>query len=160
MHRKHNYNILHSLTYSIKDIDHVLQIALELSLYKPITLVQSLFHRSSMVCYKCAKISISEGGWMCVSLSAAEPETVTMTGWASVWTMVTRCSSGSFSCSVGFGRASIVSSAYLRSRGVRAGSVSVTVMGGSARGARYDGGPLYSEPHHAAPVVPLLKNKT
>lgn len=37
---------------------------------------------------------------------------------------------------------------------------SATVTGGSARGARYDGGPLYSEPHQAAPVDLLLdKNK-
>lgn len=92
---------------------------------------------------------------MWVSLSAGEPETVTMTGCASVWTIVTRCSSGSFSCSVGFGRASRASSAYLRSSGVREGRASVTVTGGSARGARYNGGPLYSEPHHAAPVEPL-----
>lgn len=92
---------------------------------------------------------------MCVSLSAGDPETVTITGWASVWTMVTRCSSGSFSCSVGLGSDSSGSSAYLRSRGVSVGRLSVTVTGGSLRGARYDGGPLYSEPHHAAPVDPL-----
>lgn len=47
-------------------------------------------------------------------------------------------------------------SVYFRSRGVMVGRVSVTVTGGSARGALYDGGPLYSEPHQAAPVVPLL----
>lgn len=36
---------------------------------------------------------------------------------------------------------------------------SATVTGGSARGARYDGGPLYSEPHQAAPVDPLQNKK-
>lgn len=96
---------------------------------------------------------------MCVSLRAGDPDTVTMTGWLSVCTIVTRCSSGSFSCSVGLGSASMASSAYLRSRGLREGRVSVTVTGGSERGARYDGGPLYSDPHHAAPVDPLLKTK-
>lgn len=73
---------------------------------------------------------------MCVSLSAADPETVTMTGCASVWTIVTRCSSGSFSCSVGLGSDSRGSSAYLRSRGASGGRLSVTVTGGSLRGAR------------------------
>lgn len=107
--------------------------------------------------YKCASMSISEGGGVCVSLSAGDPDTVTMTGCESVCTIVTRCSSGSFSCS-GLGNASMVLSTYLRSMGVMVGRLSVTVTGGSARGARYDGGPLYSEPHHAAPVDPLLGN--
>lgn len=103
-------------------------------------------------------MSISEFGCVCVSLRAVEPDTVTMTGCESVWTMVTRCSSGSFSCS-GLGKASMVLSTYLRSMGVMVGRLSVTVTGGSARGARYDGGPLYSEPHHAAPVDPLQVTK-
>lgn len=51
----------------------------------------------------------------------------------------------------------MVSSAYLRSSGDSVGSVSDTSTGGSLRGARYDGGPLYSDPHHAAPVVPLTR---
>lgn len=106
--------------------------------------------------YKCASMSISEGGGVCVSLSAGDPETVTMTGCESVCTIVTRCSSGSFSCS-GLGNASMVLSTYLRSMGVMVGRLSLTVTGGSARGARYDGGPLYSEPHHAAPVDPLTR---
>lgn len=59
---------------------------------------------------------------------------------------------------MGLGKASRVSSAYLRSRGER-GKASETETGGSARGARYEGGPLYSEPHHAAPVDPLRVNE-
>lgn len=85
--------------------------------------------------YKCASMSISVGGCVFVSLSAGEPDTVTITGCESVCTMVTRCSSGSFSCS-GLGKASMVLSPYLRSIGVMVGRLSVTTTGGSARGAR------------------------
>lgn len=145
----------HSIHFSFQIV------ALKSQAFSRVPLYHSRFlhYVENWVRYKCANMSISEGGCVCVSFKAGDPDTVTMTGWLSVCTIVTRCSSGSFSCSVGLGSASMASLAYLRSRGLREGRVSVTVTGGSERGARYDGGPLYSEPHHAAPVDPLQKTK-